>query len=76
MGTPPARRVTSPLFPNAALSGQSSTSMFLGSNKDIRSVDELDRFLRERVHRDDILLYGLGVYWREVDESSVPEKAH
>jgi hypothetical protein len=29
------------------------------------SVDELERVRRERVHPDDILLYGLGVYCRE-----------
>lgn len=40
MGTPPARRVTGPLFPNAALSGQCSSSMFLASNKDIRAEIE------------------------------------
>jgi hypothetical protein len=33
------------------------------------TVEELDRFLRERVHRDDILLYGLGVYSHQVDET-------
>lgn len=33
------------------------------------SVEELDRVLRETVCREDLLLYGLGVYCREVSES-------
>ena len=33
----------------------------------LTSEDDLDRFLRERAHRDDISLYGLGVYTREVE---------
>lgn len=33
----------------------------------LTSVGDLDRFLRERVYKDDIMLYGLGVYSREAD---------
>lgn len=45
MSTPPARRLSGPLFPKAAVSEQSATSTFLASNKDIRR--EIESLIKE-----------------------------